>query len=294
MLPRESDLACNRTAVPAIALLDHGSREPAAKRHVRALASALSENVGVEVTPVSWSKFASLPTAAPGNAPVWILEPWVRAHLAAGRRKFLFAPFLISNQGAISSTLRAELDQLAIDAGGFEFSFTPGLTDVLGLIVSDYVRQVITERKLERASVIVVDHGGPSSASAALRHMVTSEVREQLHPLVGPVAAASIESSEGPELTGHHPLLAELLTTAGFNRGPVIIAPLFLSPGRHAGAEGDLRQIVRAAAVQFPGLDCQVTDLVGTHPLVVDTLSRQLRVALTPRGQGETDLSVGE
>jgi sirohydrochlorin ferrochelatase len=61
-----------------------------------------------------------------------------------------------------------------------------------------------------------------------------------------------------------------------FNRGDVILAPLFLSPGRHAGPGGDLAQICAAASSR-----CHFTELVGTHPLAVTALADALRTTLS-------------
>jgi sirohydrochlorin ferrochelatase len=65
----------------------------------------------------------------------------------------------------------------------------------------------------------------------------------------------------------------------------VVIAPLFLSPGRHAGARGDLARIAAAAEdrTATAPLRCHFTGLVGTHPRAVDELTAALRDALHSR-----------
>jgi sirohydrochlorin ferrochelatase len=76
------------------------------------------------------------------------------------------------------------------------------------------------------------------------------------------------------------PLLEDQLAAPGFNQGDVVIAPLFLSPGRHAGHRGDLARIARAAEARSPGLRCHIAGLIGTHPLAVENLSRALSMAI--------------
>ena len=49
---------------------------------------------------------------------------------------------------------------------------------------------------------------------------------------------------EGEEHAHNHPLLADQLRTEGWNQGDLVVAPLFLSPGRHAGPDGDVAEIV--------------------------------------------------
>ena len=102
---------------------------------------------------------------------------------------------------------------------------------------------------------------------------------------IGPLAAASME---GAEFAHNQPLYADQLAQRGFNRGDIVIAPLFLSPGRHAGPQGDLAQIARAASARSAAdgpparlLRCHFTDLIGTHPRVVDVLADALRETLS-------------
>ncbi len=123
----------------------------------------------------------------------------------------------------------------------------------------------------------MVDHGGPAPASAALRDAVAAAVRTRLGELAARVAPASMESPEGPGFSFNQPLLGGLLGAAGFTRGEVVIAPLFLAPGRHAGPGGDLEGIARAAEARSPGLRCHFTDLVGSHPLAIALFARNLR-----------------
>jgi len=74
--------------------------------------------------------------------------------------------------------------------------------------------------------------------------------------------------------------LSAALAAPGFASGDVVIAPLFLSPGRHAGPGGDLAGIARRAQAHSPGLRCHFTDLVGSHPMATDALSDALAAAL--------------
>jgi hypothetical protein len=262
-----------------VALIDNGSLEPAAHRHLRAVAAALSARAGVPIESVSWQHSDRIAAAALDGAPAWTLRPWVRAQLARGEREFVFVPFFVSAQGAIGSALRDDLEDLQAKAGDFTFTFTAGLASSgeLAAIVAARVRETTAAHALRRPPVIVVDHGGPSPASAALRDSLAAEVRALLGAEIGPLAAASLE---GAEHAHSRPLLADELAAAGFSSGGVVVALLFLSPGRHAGANGDVAQICRTAERRAPGLRCHVTGLVGTHPHAVGPLARALRDTL--------------
>jgi sirohydrochlorin ferrochelatase len=260
------------------ALIDNGSLEPAAHRNLRALAAALSTRSGATVHAVSWKHSDRIRPEALDGIAAWTLAPFVRTHFARGERDFVFVPFFISAQGAIGSALRGDLEKLQHELGGFQFSFTEGLVarGAVAPILVERVRETIAARKLAQPSVIVVDHGGPSAESALVRDAVACEVRAHLGAAVGPFAAASMEGEHGP-------LLSDQLTVAGFNRGDVVIAPLFLAPGRHAGPRGDLAQIARAAEdrIVSPPVRCYFAELVGTHPRVTDTLALALREHLS-------------
>lgn len=268
-----------------VALIDNGSLEPAAHRNLRAVAATLSANTGIKVHAVSWKHSDRIPAAALDGAAAWNLPAFVGAMRAMGHNGFLFIPFFISAQGAVGSALRRDLEKLQVAAGAdrFEFAFTGGLAThgVIPAIVADRIRATKAEKKLVRPSVIVVDHGGPSQASGTLRDSIAADVRTLLGAEIGPLAAASMEGGDHPH---NLPLLADQLAQPGFNHGDVVVAPLFLSPGRHAGQAGDLAQIAEAAEDHVSGtaLRCHFTALVGNHPLALEALTRALRHALPP------------
>jgi sirohydrochlorin ferrochelatase len=257
-----------------VALIDNGSLEPAAHRHLRAIAAALSQRTSVTVHAVSWKHSDRVPPAALDNAPAWTLGPFVRSLHTLGQRTFVFVPFFVSPQGAIGSALRADLDKLQHELGAadLEFTFADGLVDSgrVPMIVAERIRAVVgAARHLQKSPVVVVDHGGPSAASAALRDKIAAQVRALLGADVGTLTAASMEGR-------HPPLLGDCLQAMSSAQRDVIVAPLFLSPGRHAGPAGDIARICAASPVR-----CHVTELVGTHPLVIDVLGGALQHTLS-------------
>jgi hypothetical protein len=265
-----------------VALIDNGSLEPAAHEGLRAAAAAIGDLAGIGVEAVSWKHSDRIAPGGRAGGPSWTLAPWIRARLSEGDRDFLFIPFFISPQGAIGSALRGDLEDLAGEAGGFGFSFTRGLADggALAAVLADRVREAVEAGGLVRPAVIVVDHGGPSRASAAVRDAAADAVRELLGDSVRLVAAASMEAPDGPEFDFSRPLLRDALSSPGLDSGDVLIAPLFLLPGRHAGPDGDLARIARAARRRAPGLRCHFAGLVGSHPRAIEALSGAVGEAL--------------
>jgi hypothetical protein len=250
-----------------VALIDNGSLEPAAHRHLRGLAGALSARTGTRVHAVSWKHSDRIAPEALDGLRAWTLVSFVRQMVALGQREFLFVPFFISPQGAIGSALRHDLERLQREVGEFGFDFTAGLADrgVLPAIVADRIRATIAQRTLTPPPVLLVDHGGPSRASATLRDRIADEVRRELRVEIESLVAVSMEGE-------HPPLLADEVRRAEFAGRDVVVARLFLSPGRHAGEHGDVARMCRESPAR-----CHLTELVGSHPATVDALAAALR-----------------
>jgi len=251
-----------------VALIDNGSLEAGAHRKLRLLAAELSRRTGVEVQAVSWKHSDRAAVAELGGVPGEVLATFVHRHVAAGHRDFRFVPFFISSQGAIGTALRRDLEELSRQAGGLKFDFTRGLAEagVLPAILADRVRATEVDANLRGAPVIVVDHGGPSAESARLRDAIAAEVSRLLRR---PVRPGSMEGA-------HPPLLADLLAEPEFAGRDVVVAQLFLAPGRHAGPGGDIEEICRSSAAR-----CHRTALAGDHPLAAEALADAIRSSLS-------------
>lgn len=264
------------------ALIDNGSLEAAAHLNLRQVAASLTAATGLPVEAVSWKHSDRVPTSALAGQPAWTIGPWVRHHAARGEREFIFIPFFISTQGAIGSALHADLTRLQAETGPWSFHFTTGLAarGALPRILAARVRESIATLKLDRPRVIVVDHGGPSPISAEVRDATARATALLLQTEVRAVAAASMEGEDHPH---NLPLLAQQLRAAEWNEGDVLVAPLFLSPGRHAGPAGDVAEIIDAAVAETHGkLRVHMTGLVGTHPLASAELIAALNAHLKP------------
>ena len=62
--------------------------------------------------------------------------------------------------------------------------------------------------------------------------------------------------------------------------GSVVVCQFFLSPGRHAGPNGDVASICRKAEEARPGLRTFITKPLGDHPLILDLLAERLQECL--------------
>lgn len=129
--------------------------------------------------------------------------------------------------------------------------------------------------------VAVVDHGSPSRAVTEVRDAVVEQVRVQLRDQPVEIAACSMERRPGPEFAFNEPLLETLLAREGWRTEPVIVALLFIAPGKHAGPTGDVARIVaRARGGSTEGV--YVTPVMGEHPRLVDILADRANAVMVP------------
>lgn len=255
-----------------IALIDNGSLEPAVHLGLRRVAEAISASTSLTVRAVSWKHTDRISPELLDDRPAWTLAPFIRAMAALGQTEFVFIPYFISPQGAIGSALRRDLEQLQTEVGAFHFTFTEGLAErgVIPQLVAERIRETIANTGSQtKPPVVLVDHGGPSATSARVRDAIASAVREILAGEIGPLAAASMEGS-------HPPFLRNQLEAPGFAGREVIVALLFLSPGRHAGSSGDVARLCAASPAR-----CRLTEVLGHHSTVAETLAAALRDTLS-------------
>ncbi|CAE8616465.1 unnamed protein product [Polarella glacialis] len=142
-------------------------------------------------------------------------------------------------------------------------------------------------------AIAVVDHGSPTPAVARCREQVTM----QLSSLIAAAALAGaplkprvvlgccMERREGAEYDFNGELLEKVLEENPiFKEGEVIVALMFLQPGRHAGPDGDLDQIVKKAAAGGSKATVVMTEVIGAHEILVEVLAERLGQAFRPAG----------
>ncbi len=265
-----------------ILLVDNGSLEPAATLGLRELARRLAQRLGRDVWPVSLQHAHKVPAAQLGGEPAVIVEDFLRAQLAAGETDFVVLPVFFGPSRAISGYLPGVLAKLRTTDPRLRVRVAPVLhragETALAEMLADRVRDVLTAdfARGEPVRVAMVDHGSPVREVAAVRDEVAGQLAGALGEVVVAVAPCSMERRPGAEYDFNEPLLENLLGRAPFNAGPVIVAQLFLQPGRHAGDEGDIAQICRAAEAKSPPLRLVRTAPLATHPRLVALLAQRI------------------
>jgi len=270
----------------ACVLFDNGSLRPEATLSLRAIAHRLQAATGVPVHPASLLHSSAIPPADLGGTPARLLEPALDALLGEGSGPLVVLPLFFGPSAALIDTVPERLDLLRRRHPTARLRLARWLVDVdaradtrIAAIVADNVRAVVRERHLDRPAVVLVDHGSPRREVVAVRDFIGSQVGSLLRGEVGRFAVASMERRPGPDFAFGDPLLAAQLRDAQFAAGDVVVAPLFLSPGRHAGPEGDVARIGAEAARAQPGLRIHVAGLVGADPRLVAVLADRYAAA---------------
>lgn len=275
-----------RAARPALLLVDNGSLEPAATLNLRAIATALGRRLGREVTPVSLLHSSTIPAGRLGGRRAEILAPTLARRLRGGGDDFLVVPLFFGPSAALTEYLPRRVAALRRKFPRLRVRVAPPLVDPgaprdrrLVAILAERVRQARPGGQGVPA-VILVDHGSPVRAVAAMRDQLASQLRLRLGTSVRRVRAASMERRPGARYAFAEPLLGHAFDERGYTAGPVIVALLFLFPGRHAGPRGDVARICAAARKRHPRLQPIMTEPVGSHPGLISILADRVRAGL--------------
>ncbi len=266
-------------ASPCVLLVDNGTLEPMAILRLREVAVALGQRLSCRVEPVSLQHSDQVPLELLGGRAAEVLESALRRRLAEGIADFFILPLFIGPTRALSeylpqvvSRVRGEYPQIAVRVA-------PPLhdesEDQLARIIADQVEAMMAQVGWDaRTRVALVDHGSPVRAVADVRDRIAVRSARLLRERVAAVAACSMERRPGAEYEFNEPLLTNLLATPPWNAGQVMVAPLFLLPGRHAGEGGDIARICARAESRQQGLRIVrtglLTDGLELIPLLVE------------------------
>lgn len=197
----------------------------------------------------------------------------------------MLLPLFFGPSAALTEYLPARLASVRTRFPKARLQLAPWLVDPASVdcrlagVLADRVREAAKARGWSRPKVVLVDHGSPQAAVTAVRDHLAGQLRGCLGNEIEALAAASMERREGEAYAFNEPLLATALRTPPFDRGEVVVALQFLSPGRHAGPEGDIAGICASAEGESPGLQTQMTGPMAGDPRLVQVLADRLRQA---------------
>lgn len=274
---------------PVCFLFDNGSLRASSTRSLRDVATRLETCIGVEVRAVSLLHSSAVPADELDGRPAQLLEPALDSFFQEGGRTAVAVPLFFGASAALTEYLPGRLAALRAKHAGIRLELARELVRLdrredtrIAQLLADEVRKVLQVRRLEQPSVLLVDHGSPQRKVTEVRERLGEGLRSLLGPEVGTVGTASMERRDGEEFAFNEPLLEAALRHAPFNTGHVVLALQFLSPGRHAGPEGDLVRICERAQIEQPGLQVHFTQPLTGHPGLVPVLTERYLDAIKP------------
>ena len=268
-----------------VLLCDNGSISPDAIRALRDLANSLAGKLNLSVRAVgllhSDRVAADLLDGEAGN----VLLSELRQLLEVGERRFALLPFFLGPSSGITDWLPRELTKLVSEWPGMQVKLGACLhregDDRLALVLAERVRSMIAEEHLHRPIVAMVDHGTPVLKVNQARESIGRRLAELLKDEVSEVKTCSMERRPESAYDFNEPLLANLLLDSkACPSNKVVVAQFFLSPGRHAGSDGDVAKICRESEHARVGLRTYLTPPMGDHPLVLEILAERFRECL--------------
>lgn len=261
-----------------ILLVDNGSRRAASTLSLRFIAKALGDRVGRPVQAVSLQHSDRVPVSELDGQAAKVLPQYLRDRLEAGQRHFITLPLFFGPSRALSNFIPEQVAALSAEFGDFTLQQAevlcplPGGEELLADIVADNVSACGPADR-----VIVVDHGSPIPEVTAVRAWLAQALSSRLQPFAPIIDEAVMERREGAGYDFNGELLTDKLKET---TGRVVLAMLFLSPGRHAGPGGDIAEICAAAEQASPRLQVTPSPLVGEHPLLLDILAARLQAVV--------------
>lgn len=120
-----------------------------------------------------------------------------------------------------------------------------------------------------------MDHGTPLREVNYVREEIGTQLAKKLQGTISGFSTASMERRDGDEYAFNDPLLEKLLIEI-YSHGQknVVLAQLFLAPGRHAGPEGDIEKI--CLPFENDGLKIHKLPTLGNHPYILEILAERL------------------
>lgn len=273
-----------RVEPPRCFLFDNGSLRAASTVSLRRTAARLSEALKIPVNAVSLLHSSGVPTEQLGGVPAQLLEPtlleWLRVN---PQGQAILLPLFFGPSNALTDYVPERLQSIrskfpSADLRLARSLVSPAEPDTrIAQALATAARRQFSEHDLVRPKVLLVDHGSPQPQVAAVRNHLGEQLGVLLEKEVAEIGVASMERRPGEEYAFNEPLLATALSKPPFDEGNVVILLQFLSPGRHAGPNGDIAYICDEATRGRPSLKTVMTEPIANDPLVVEVLIQRAR-----------------
>jgi sirohydrochlorin ferrochelatase len=261
---------------PIYLLADNGSLEAQASLSLRKSAHIAGLLSGVELHPVSLLHSSKIAPSLLGGIKAETMEDFLTGPIGQSADELRILPFFFGPSRALTEWLPEKLEQWKSERDGRSFRILDCLHQRgdtrLAIALEDLCLQAINGNQLKNPFLALVDHGTPVFDVHRVREEVGEELKERMADRISGFSTCSMERRDGEEYDFNEPLLENLLDEKKEEFQEVLVAQLFLSPGRHAGDGGDLDRICSSFTDTSSSRRLIRTDLLGTHPLVLEIL----------------------
>tara|TARA_B110000037_G_scaffold212304_1_gene264931 strand:- start:137 stop:949 length:813 start_codon:yes stop_codon:yes gene_type:complete len=225
---------------------------PEATLRLRFIAEALSNRIGCGVDPVSARYSDRIAAEQLEGVEADVLKSYLKRQISSGDRSFLVLPLFFGESDALVAYIPKVFGELREELGDIRVSYARPLVDLenesddaLARILVDSLREKMDTVPFSGFNkVLLLDHGSPRSQVAACRDLVGRQMSCLLGESVSEVIPCSMERRDGEEYDFNEPLLGRVLEELDPRKEETLwLSYLFLFPGRHAGAGGDIDQI---------------------------------------------------
>lgn len=284
-------------------IVDNGSYRPASTLSLRDMARRVGIMVNIEVIPSSASFSDQVPADQLNDIPAEVLTTSIRRLIADENvDRIVFLPAFLGPSYVLHKVIPQKMTEvvsaLGLAAADVKYHVARPLVDVrdssdtrIATVLVDNILTAAKNASFTDIAVAVCDHGSPSATVSAVRDHIARQVQGLLPTAaavlgitVRAVRACSMERRPEPEYDFNDPLLTSLLLTPPFDKGQVVLGLLFLSPGKHAGAGGDISEMIQEAVQEAEkagrSLQCVKSTLLGVHSGTIEVLADRLREGL--------------
>jgi hypothetical protein len=260
-------------------LVDNGSLRAESVLYMRDIARDLSNVSGKMVEPAGIMHSHKVDPLKLNGIPGLSMDAFFQSKEANEVECMNFIPMFLGPSLAITDWLKVKADEWIAAKTGREYKIADCLfqdgDERIANALYDQIIKYLSEHNQTNPYIILVDHGTPLREVNYVREEIGTQLAKKLQGTISGFSTASMERRDGHEYAFNDPLLEKLLMEIhSHGQKNVVLAQLFLAPGRHAGPEGDIEKI--CLPFENDGLKIHKIPTLGNHPYILEILAERL------------------
>ena len=260
-------------------LVDNGSLRAESVLYIRDIARQLSKVSGKTVNPAGIMHSHKVDPLKLNGIPGLSMEAFFQSEEANEAECMHFIPMFLGPSLAITDWLKVKADEWIAAKTGRDYKIADCLfqdgDERIANALYDQIIKYLSEHNQAKPYIILVDHGTPLREVNYVREEIGTQLAKKLQGTISGFSTASMERRDGDEYAFNDPLLEKLLMEIhSHGQKNVVLAQLFLAPGRHAGPEGDIEKI--CLPFENDGLKIHKLPTLGNHPYILEILAERL------------------